>query len=284
MANSTNPEVGIATPRPLLAASTLCWREMVRFFRQRNRVVGAVGQPVLFWLLFGVGLKSSFELSAAGESGQSFLEYYFPGTLVLILLFTAIFTTISIIEDRREGFLQSVLVAPIPRWSMVLGKIGGGTLIALLQGLIFLLLALTLEVRFELLGLLLLVGFLLVAAIGLTGLGFVIAWKMESTQGFHAIMSLVLLPMWLLSGAFFPVPALTDQATWSQVVLHWGMRVNPVTYIVAGVRRSLFDQLPTNVIYSPNLEVCWGVTLGFALLMFLLAIKISAQRTSGDLL
>lgn len=284
MANATDLETGVATPRPFLAASTLCWREMVRFFRQRNRVVGAIGQPVLFWVLFGVGLKSSFELSAAGESGQSFLEYYFPGTLVLILLFTAIFTTISIIEDRREGFLQSVLVAPIPRWSMVLGKIGGGTLIALLQGLIFLLLALTLQVKLDLLSLLLLVGFLLVAAIGLTALGFVIAWKMDSTQGFHAIMSLVLLPMWLLSGSFFPVPALTEQAAWPQVVLHWGMRLNPVTYIVAGVRRSLFDQLPANVIYSPNLEVCWAVTLGFALLMFLAAIKISAQRTSGDLL
>jgi len=285
MANQTAvDQEGVAAPRPLLAASTLCWREMVRFFRQRNRVVGAIGQPVLFWLLFGVGLKSSFALSAAGQSGQSFLEYYFPGTLVLILLFTAIFATISIIEDRKEGFLQSVLVAPIPRWSMVLGKIGGGSLIALLQGLIFLLLALTLNVDFDPLGLLLLVVFLLASAIGLTALGFVIAWKMDSTQGFHAIMSLLLLPMWLLSGSFFPVPALTEQANLGQVVLHWGMRVNPVTYMVAGVRQSLFDQLPANVIYSPALEVCWAVTLGFALLMFLASIKISAQRTSGDLL
>lgn len=275
---------GVASPRPLLAAFTLCWREMVRFFRQKNRVVGAVGQPVLFWLLFGVGLKSSFQLSAAGKSGQSFLEYYFPGTLVLILLFTAIFATISIIEDRREGFLQSVLVAPIPRWSMVLGKIGGGSLIALFQGLIFLLLALTLNVKFDVLGLILIVGFLAVSAVGLTALGFLIAWKMDSTQGFHAIMSLVLLPMWLLSGSFFPVPALTEQVTVGQVVLHWGMRVNPVTYMVAGVRQLLFGQLPAGVIYSPGLTICWAITFVFALLMFLASIKISSQRTSGDLL
>ena len=93
--------------RPLWAAGTLCWRECVRFFRQRNRVIGAVGQPILFWLLFGAGMNQMFQVQQ-----QSFSEYYFPGTMVLILLFTAIFATISIIEDRREGFLQSVLVAP----------------------------------------------------------------------------------------------------------------------------------------------------------------------------
>ena len=135
------------TPKPLLAAWTLCRREIIRFFRQRNRVIGAVGQPIIFWLLFGIGMHRSFQIGPAGDTNQSFLEYFFPGTLVLILLFTAIFATISIIEDRREGFLQSVLVAPIPRWSMLLGKVMGGSIIALIQGLIFLLLALTIEVN-----------------------------------------------------------------------------------------------------------------------------------------
>ena len=107
-------------------------RELVRFFRQRNRVFGALGQPIIFWLLFGAGLQRE----------QPTLDYahFFPGTLVMILLFTAIFATISIIEDRREGFLQGVLVAPVPRWSMVLGKVLGGAAIAMLQGLVFLLL------------------------------------------------------------------------------------------------------------------------------------------------
>src|SRR6476619_4919985 len=109
---------------------TLCERELVRFFRQKNRVFGALGQPIIFWLLFGAGLRSN-NLDYA---------HFFPGTLVMILLFTAIFATISIIEDRREGFLQGVLVAPIPRWTMVLGKVLGGTAIAMLQGIVFLLL------------------------------------------------------------------------------------------------------------------------------------------------
>src|SRR5215213_5345195 len=130
-------------PNPLLAAWSLGKREIVRFFRQRNRIVGAIGTPVLFWILFGAGFNSSFSL---GDSGSpTFREYSFPGSVMLIVLFTAIFTTISVIEDRKEGFLQSVLVAPVRRWAMVLGKIWGGAAIALVQALIFLPLALMLH-------------------------------------------------------------------------------------------------------------------------------------------
>lgn len=105
----------VVHPRPWLAVRTLCWREWIRFIRQRNRVFGAIGQPVIFWLLFSAGLGPAFRLPEAGETAVAFREYFFPGTIALIVLFTAIFTTISVIEDRREGFLQSVLVAPIPR-------------------------------------------------------------------------------------------------------------------------------------------------------------------------
>ncbi len=148
--NKTSPQnAPVETPlavRPWLVARALCQREIVRFVRQRNRVFGALGQPLVFWILFSAGLDRSFRLSPAGQGGQSFQAYYFPGTLVLVLLFTAIFATISIIEDRREGFLQSVLVSPTPRWAMVLGKVMGGSLLAMFQALIFCLLALTLSV------------------------------------------------------------------------------------------------------------------------------------------
>ena len=105
---------------PWPVVGTLCQRELVRFFRQKNRVFGALGQPIIFWLLFGAGLRTN----------NLDYKHFFPGTVVMILLFTAIFATISIIEDRREGFLQGVLVAPIPRWTMVLGKVLGGAAIA----------------------------------------------------------------------------------------------------------------------------------------------------------
>jgi len=276
--------VSAAEPRPWLAVRTLCWREVVRFFRQRNRVVGAIGQPVLFWLLFGVGMQRSFSLSEAGGTGQNFREYYFPGTLVLILLFTAIFATISIIEDRREGFLQSVLVAPIPRWSMVLGKVLGGALIAMMQGLLFLVLALTIRIEAGIGSLIALVGLMAISSLALTSLGFVIAWRMDSTQGFHAIMSVLLMPMWLLSGAFFPVPSLVGDTSVPQVILNWLMRLNPVTYCVGGTRRLLYSNLSNEAFYTPSLSMSWIVTISFATFMFAVACKVSGQRTAGDLL
>ncbi len=261
---------------------TLAERELVRFFRQRNRVFGALGQPIIFWLLFSAGLGSS----TFGSSNRLDYAHFFPGTLVMILLFTAIFATISIIEDRREGFLQGVLVAPIPRWSMVLGKILGGAAIAMLQGLIFLLLGWLTTwlgwveiVHTTPVGLVASVVLMFAISIALTALGFLLAWRMDSTQGFHAVMSVFLLPMWLLSGAFFPM----DVGGW----LGWIVRLNPLTYGVAGLRHYL--QYSEGVVGDaalklPGLGLCWAITLAFAAVMFVAACRIAATRSRGDLL
>ncbi len=271
-------------PRPWHAAAALCHRELVRFFRQRNRVIGAIGQPVMFWLLFGAGLDQSFRLSGTGGAAtQSFREYYVPGTLALIVLFTAIFATISIIEDRREGFLQSVLVAPIPAWSMVLGKVAGGSLIAIAQAVVFLVLAAAIEGVSSYGALIHVTALLLASAVGLTGLGFVLAWRMDSTQGFHAVMSVLLMPMWLLSGAFFPVPVLGPEAGWGQWVLAGVMRVNPLTYAVAGVRQLLAGPQLAESLGLPSLAVCWGVTIAFAAVMLALSARVTRVRIQGDL-
>jgi len=255
-----------------LAVWTLCQRELVRFFRQKNRVIGAVGQPVLFWLLFGSGFGSSFQMSNEGQASVTYYQYYFPGTLVLIVLFTSIFATISIIEDRREGFLQAVLVAPVSRLVLVLGKVLGGSLIALAQGVLFLLLGLTIGVSFSPLQLLAVVGYLFAIAVGLTALGFILAWRLDSTQGFHAIMSVFLLPMWLLSGAFFPA---------NDTVLQYVLCINPLTYAVAGLRRLLF-QMPFPDL--PSGSVCLWVTLGFAAFCLAGAWWSARRTTEGDLL
>src|SRR5436853_4652338 len=135
------------TRRLLLPALALCQRELVRFLRQRNRIIGALATPIVFWLLIGAGMGRSFRADAV-PGGGDYLQFFFPGTVLMILLFTAIFSTISIIEDRREGFLQSVLVAPVPRVSIVLGKVLVGTELAFGQGLVFLLLAPTVGIRF----------------------------------------------------------------------------------------------------------------------------------------
>lgn len=266
--------------RPWLAAWALARREWVRFVRQPNRVFGAVGQPLIFWVLFGAGLGPSFQLPNAA-AGLSYREYFFPGTLVLILLFTAIFATISIIEDRREGFLQSVLVAPLPRWSVVLGKIFGGTLIALVGAAVFLLLGFTIGIPLSFLSTVATLAHLFLVGLGLTSLGFAIAWRMDSTQGFHAIMSVFLLPMWLLSGAFFP-----PGDNW----IGWIIRANPLTYAVAGLRRLVYleasDELRAAALPSslPGGWTCAAITVSFVIAMFLLAWLVSSKRISGDLL
>jgi ABC-2 type transport system permease protein len=258
----------VATVPPWPVVGTLAERELVRFFRQRNRVFGALGQPIIFWLLFSEGLRSSS------------LDYahFFPGTLVMILLFTAIFATISIIEDRREGFLQGVLVAPIPRWSMVLGKVLGGAAIAMLQGLLFLVLGLATvqNIHATPFGFVAALVLMFVVSIALTGLGFLIAWRMDSTQGFHAVMSVFLLPMWLLSGAFFP----STEGGW----LGWIVAVNPLTYGVAGLRHYLQQYTDAAAAGLPGLGLCWLVSLAFAGVMLAAAWRIAGTRSRGDLL
>ncbi len=124
----------------ILPAFTLWWREIVRFYRQTTRVVGVLASPLVFWLVLGSGFGNSFR-SGAESSQQHYLDYFYPGTLILIVLFTSIFTMMSVIDDRKEGFLLSVLVAPVPRTAIVLGKVLGGTTLAAVQGMVFLIFA-----------------------------------------------------------------------------------------------------------------------------------------------
>lgn len=214
----------------LWPASLALWqREMVRFFRQRNRVIGALGTPVVFWLLLGAGLDKAFVVQAAAGAeadatgGIGYMQFLFPGTLTMILLFTAIFSTFSVIEDRREGFMQAVLVAPVPRLAIVLGKVLGGASIATIQGVVFLLLWPLIGPMPAAGALLMLLPLMFALAAGLTALGLCLAWPMDSTAAFHAMMNLFLLPMWFLSGALFPVQS---AAPWLQVVMY----ANPLTY------------------------------------------------------
>ena len=254
----------------ILAALSLWRREMVRFFRQRSRIVGALGSPLLFWLLLGSGVGSSFRFGSSGTS-MGYLEYFFPGTVVLILLFTSIFSTISIIEDRKEGFLQSVLVAPIPRSAFVLGKLLGGTTLAVMQGVLFMLLAPLVDISFYAIPAAL--GMLALVAFGLTALGYIIAWKMESTQGFHAIMNLFLIPMWLLSGSVFPA---SGAPGW----LRWVILVNPLTYGLAAVRSSIYGVQRAATMNLPSFSVSFAVSLAFAAAVFAVAILLTRQTSS----
>ena len=193
----------------------------------------------------------------------------------MILLFTAIFSTISIIEDRREGFLQSVLVAPVSRMSIVLGKVLGGTALAFGQALLFLLLAPSSASARRLAGFALALLFMLVLAFALTALGFCIAWRMNSTQGFHAIMNLFLMPLWFLSGACSR-PTARGRAP-------VGHAPQPAQLRPRRAASGVYLGTPDATAYGPGIAACLLVSVAFAVGLFVLASGIAnARSSSGD--
>jgi ABC-2 type transport system permease protein len=249
--------------RPALA---LWQREVVRFLRDRSRVTGSLLQPILFWLLFSGALHGSFK-----PAGQDYGSYFFVGTLAMIALFTAIFSTITVIEDRREGFLQGVLVAPVPRSAIALGKILGGASLGLGLAALFLALAPLAGVPLTAGRAVAALGTLFLVALSVTGLGFTIAWLMESTAGYHGIMMLFLMPMLLLSGAFFPMQEAHPALAWVQ----W---IDPMTYGVGALRWVLQDEVRG----VPPLWACLLGTVAFAAATFLLGTWIVTRRSARD--
>lgn len=256
----------VRTPM-LTAALALAHREIVRFLRDRSRVTGSLLQPVIFWLLFTGALHGSFK-----PGGQDYGSYFFVGTLAMIALFTAIFSTITVIEDRKEGFLQGVLVAPVPRAAIALGKILGGTTLGFSLGVLFLLLAplagVPLTIGSALLGL----AVLYLVALSVTGMGFALAWVMDSTAGYHGIMMLVLMPMLLLSGAFFPMEDAHPLMAW----VRW---CDPMTYGVGALRHALQEG---PVVGIPSFSVCLLGTAVFAVCTFLLSTWVVTRRSARD--
>ncbi len=241
-------------------AGALCRRELIRFYRQKSRVIGVIGSPLLFWFLIGSGLSNSFRHPGDG-AGMSYLEYFFPGTVTLIILFTSIFSTISIIEDRREGLLQSVIVSPLPRFGIVLGKVLGGTLLAVGQALLLLVVTPWIGISLTIGSFVLVLAVLFILAFGLTALGFLIAWKMDSSQGFHAIMNLFLIPLWLLSGALFPP---SGASSWLSTVMAW----NPLSYGIAALRAGLYFGDSAHAGESAGFALSLGITLVFSIATF----------------
>ena len=237
-----------------LPAATLWQRELIRFWRQKSRVLGVVASPLVFWLLIGYGSND--------------LGRFYSGALVLTVMFSAIFSTISIIEDRREGFLLSMLVSPAPRTSMVLGKIMGSATLAWIQGLIFLAFAPLAGVRISVLELVPVIAAIFLISFTLTGLGFVIAWKMESTSGFHAIMNLLLVPMWMVSGSLFPMATAHG---WVRAIM-W---INPLTYSIALLNYTL--RLPNA---APGPVESLTVTAVFGLVLLLASGMMAAQNAA----
>ncbi len=240
-----------------MAVWTLVERELVRFWRDKARVLGVVASPLLFWMVLGFG------------AGGTAPKFFYPGMLVLTVMFSAIFSTISIIEDRREGFLLSMLVSPAPRASLVLGKILGATVLAALQGGALLAFAPMAGVTSSAMILAGAATGILLVAFAMSAFGFFIAWKFDSSQAYHAIMNLVMLPMWLVSGAVF---SMDGAQFWMRTV----MSINPMTYFVGLIRHLLLSGETA----APSASASVGVTAGFGIVMMIASAALAGRRAS----
>jgi ABC-2 type transport system permease protein len=262
VSNSTNARTS-GLLRNLKAIGIVWYREILRYLRDWVRILTSLMQPVLFLFIFGSGLASSFSAAgtgAGGVAGVSFQTFIFPGVLSMAVLFTAIFSAISIVWDREFGFLREMLVAPVSRTSIVLGKALGGSTIAMFQGTLMLVFAPLIGVSLSVGLVLTLMLEMLLLAFTMTSLGIVIASRMQSMESFSVVMQFVLMPMFFLSGALFPLRNVPD---WLSLL----SKLDPVSYGVDPLRQAVLSQmhLPTIIESQLGLGVqVFGVTLSVA--------------------
>lgn len=245
------------------ATLAVLWRrDMLRFWRQPSRLVGALGQPIIFWAVIGSGMAATFVLP---DSGLDYREYFFPGVILMVGVFASIFAAVSVIDDRHQGFLQAVLAGPGSRASLVLGKCLGSASVALVQIGLFLLLAPLAGFRLERIAWPLLLVSLLLSTVALSALGFAVAWWIDNVQGYHAVQMTVLIPLWVVSGAMFPY-APKDR------VFAWLMLGNPIAYGLCAVRAALYGgTAPPGTLLPVPMSLVYAVLVAFAGLSVVLA-------------
>ena len=200
----------------LVTTLVLARRELVRFKRQPARIGAAIGTPLILWVFMVAGFSKALESSSLGD--MSYDAFLLPGTMTLVAMFASIFGSISVIEDRHDGWLRTVLASPAPRWSIATGKVGGGAIVALLQAMMLIPMFFVTGTPMTATSFAQVFLALVLTCIAMTSVGIGFAWKCETSSGFHAVMNLVLMPMWLLSGAFFPA----GETGW----LSWVIRLN----------------------------------------------------------
>lgn len=267
----------------LRAIYIIWYRDILRYWRDRWRLVASLAQPLLFLIVFGSGLSSSLKGSASfGAGGLSYIQFMYPGIIGMAILFTAIFGAMSIVWDREFGFLKEVLVAPIDRSSVAIGKALGGTTQAMIQGLILLILAPFVGVKLSPLTVLTMIPLAAVLAFGLSSFGVALASTMKSTQGFQVVMNFLMMPMFFLSGALFPLSGLPG---WMTLLT----RIDPASYGIDPLRRVVLSDsgLPTAVIDKLGLTINGqvlsipleaGIMLAFGVVMLAFAVMSFKRR------
>ncbi len=252
--------------RSLTTIYTIWLRETTLATRERARIVATVAQPLIYLAILGKGITSGMRLTSAGSI--DYIKFMYPGVIGMSILFTSIFAAISIIWDREFGFLKEVLVAPVPRWAVAVGKSLGGATVALIQVAILICIAPLVGIALSpvIVIEMLLLGFLMSVAI--TSLGVIVASRMESMQGFQMVMNFLVMPLYFLSGAMFPM---ASAPVWMRML----MTADPLTYGVDAIRNVMFADtvIPVGTTFRPLLEVArasglirWSLGLDIALM------------------
>jgi len=225
---------------------TIWYRDILRYINNRARIFSSLGQPFLWLVIFGSGMRGTFQLFGAGNF--DFIQFLFPGTIGITILFTAIFSSISTVRDREVGFLKEILVAPVSRASIAIGKILGGATIASLQALLMLVFAPIVGIKLSLPLILGLIPAIFLVAFTIASFGMVLAARLRSTEGFQVVMNLVMMPLFLLSGALFP---LTDIPGWMEIL----SRINPVSYSIDLLRQVVFLHLAVPQVVADSFKI-----------------------------
>jgi ABC-2 type transport system permease protein len=252
-------------------AMMMVWRrDIIRLFRTPTRLISGVAQPLLFLFVLGAGLEGA--IGNRGAGGVDYQQYLFPGILAMSVLTSALFSSMAIVWDREFGFMREMLVAPVSRSTLVLGKALGGGTISVAQGLVLVVAAPIVGVSFTVGSFFAMLGFLLLLAFSLTAFGMVIASRMQRMEAFQMVMALVMQPMLFLSGAIFPLVALPD---WLGVLT----RLNPATYGADAIRRVVLPAATPLTLFDWTVPL-WAdaaITLAFGTLMLGLAIKLFSK-------
>jgi ABC-2 type transport system permease protein len=230
-------------------------RDIKRHFRDRARIIGSLASPIIFIFILGAGLGSSMRFSGIGGiEGIDYKVYMFPGILGMTVLFAGVFSAVSIVWDREFGFLKEMLVAPVPSWSIALGKVISGATIASIQGSIMLLLAPFVGIDLSPAMLAQLLPTMFLVSFSMTGLGVLVATRLKTMQGFQMIMNFIMMPMFFLSGAMFQ---LTSAPRWMNTLA----RINPLTYGVDAMRGIMLEDVPSRLPLMADITIMMVITV-----------------------
>jgi ABC-2 type transport system permease protein len=242
-------DVGTSLGDDMRAVRMIWKRELIRFGRNKVRIITSLAQPVIYLFILGTGLSQL----VPGGGRVDYRTFLFPGVLAMTVLFTAIFSALSIVWDREFGFLREMLVAPVRRSALVLGKCLGGATVATMQGAVMLLFAGFVHVPYSLPLFVTLIAEMALMAFTLTAFGTVIAARMAQVETFQVVMNFFVLPMFFLSGAVFPLNRLPQ---W----LSWLTKLDPLSYAIDPMRRAVFDSVhvPPGLAHTLNPGMTWG--------------------------